>query len=684
VGASVGPGVERRMGSTADPEPAAGGGLRIRLLGPLEVRRDGQPVPLPASRKVRGLLAWLALATREAPRSQLCELLWDVPNDPRGELRWCLSKMRHVVDDPGRPRLVASEDRVRLDLTGCEVDALEVASALREGTAALDAARAEWLAGRFEGDLLAGLEMDHSPAFAGWLAAQRSAFRALHVALLERVASLADDAVAPGIVARWLELAPFDRHAHERLLGVLARAGRVRDAEEHLRVAASRFEEEGLDVGPVRAFWQEARHAAGHAVVATAAEGAPAVPDQRVGVPPGADGASRRASVAVLPFEGGDGQARAGWAGALARDVITRLARLRSLFVIAEGTALALRERRLAPEAVGRLLGVDYLVVASAVVREGRLAVEVQLDETRTARVLWSERMEARRDDTFEVIEDVGDRIVASVAGEIETNERNRAVLKPPGSLDAWESHHRGLWHAYRFTREENRAALGFFERAVALDPTFSRAHAGVSFAHWQDAFQGWEDRDTAMARSLEAAGRAMLADDRDPAAHWAQGRALWLGGAQEPAVQELEEAVELSPNFAQGHYSLAFVQAQAGDPRAAVAAADRSRRLSPFDPLLFGMLGARAIALVRLGQPVEAAEAAARAAARPNAHAHIHALAALTLALAGSLEEARLQAAAARRGVPGYALEHFLRTFRLDREGADRFAEGARRIGMA
>ncbi|TAH50653.1 MAG: transcriptional regulator, partial [Betaproteobacteria bacterium] len=74
--------------------------MHIRLLGPLSVRRDGAELALPASRKVRALIAYLALAPRAVSRSRLCELLWDVPNDPRGELRWCLSKMRHVLDEP--------------------------------------------------------------------------------------------------------------------------------------------------------------------------------------------------------------------------------------------------------------------------------------------------------------------------------------------------------------------------------------------------------------------------------------------------------------------------------------------------------------------------------------------------------------------------------------------------------
>ena len=108
-----------------------------------------------------------------------------------------------------------------------------------------------------------------------------------------------------------------------------------------------------------------------------------------------------------------------------------------------------------------------------------------------------------------------------------------------------------------------------------------------------------------------------------------------WAGrsgcaASQDQSVVELEQAIDLSPNFALGHYTLAFVHSQAGDPRAAIASSDHSRHLSPFDPLLFGMLGARAMALVRLGRFEEAADWAVKAAARPNAHAHILAIAAL------------------------------------------------------
>ena len=131
------------------------------------------------------------------------------------------------------------------------------------------------------------------------------------------------------------------------------------------------------------------------------------------------------------------------------------------------------------------------------------------------------------------------------------------------------------------------------------------------------------------------------------------------------------------------GEAALAFVQSQAGDPHSALAASDISRSLSPCDPLLFGMLGARAMALVRLGRFEEAAEAAVEAANRPNAHPHIFAIAACTLALAGRLDEARRRAAMVLQAIPGYGVADFLRAFRFDAQGEARFREGAKRIGL-
>ena len=644
-------------------------GLELRLLGPLEVNRAGTPLALPPSRKARALLAYLAMAGRPTSRSHLCELLWDLPSDPRGELRWCLSKLRTVVDEPGRQRLLADGDGVSLDLSDCSVDALEVAGAMQQGVAGLAPDRLEAIAAQFDDhDLLEGLDLPRSPAFTGWLVAERRRFRGAQAAVLEHwVRALPPDSdKALAALERWLAIAPFDRHAHERLLEALAARGQLREGEEHLAATARQYEAEGQDWAPIGHAWRAAksRHSGGIAVASSLVSQAVPPP---IELEPAA--AARRASLAVMPFtDRTPGVAlRGGLGDGMARDIITRLAKLRSMFVIAEGTMFALAERRIDSEDAGRRLDVDY-VVSGSLRREpdGRLCVSVQLAGTRSAQVVWADEFRGRLDDTFAVLDEIGNRIVTSVANQIELAERNRAILKNPNSLNAWEAHHRGLWHMVRFNREDNEQARHFFQTAVRLDPTFARPHAGLSFTYFQDAFQHWHERGTAIEQAYAAAADGVMADESDPASRWALGRALWLKDRQGEAVSEVNAAIELSPNFAMGHYTLAFMHAQSGDPQMAIDEADQARTLSPLDPMLFAMLASRAMALMRLGRYEEAADWAVRSAARPNAHDHIRAIAMYCLALAGRTQEAKEFAATIRRSQAGYGLDAFIKAFRL------------------
>ena len=88
---------------------------RVLLLGPLQVIRNGTNLSLPPSRKVRALLAYLVMGPRPVTREKLCELLWDIADDPKSELRWCLSKLRPLVDGPTTKRLIADRKQVWID-----------------------------------------------------------------------------------------------------------------------------------------------------------------------------------------------------------------------------------------------------------------------------------------------------------------------------------------------------------------------------------------------------------------------------------------------------------------------------------------------------------------------------------------------------------------------------------------
>lgn len=662
--------------------PGAGADvMQLRMLGTFALLRDGAGVPLPPSRKLRALIAYLALAPQGHTREHLCELLWDIPNDPRGELRWCLSKARRVLDEPGYRRVMTAGGAIRIDLHHCDVDALDVDRSMQAGTDALDTVALQTLLERFAGDFLDGLEIERNPFFNNWLTAQRRRFRAYHIVLLEQLVARLPEGTAERLarLEEWLRLAPFDRRVHELILQTMGNQGRLKEGEEHLAAAARSFEAEGLDWLPLRQTWREARSRQNRIERLAPTVGVlPPGPVREGGV-----AGIRRASIAVMPFTDltAEPGGRGGPSDGLAHDIITRLAKLRSLFVIAPGTVFALDQRRVGPEEAARTLNVDYVVSGSFHRTAARTTVNVRLVETRSARVIWAETYDRKAEDALYTLEEIGNRVVASLDVEIEAAERNRAILKPPSSLDAWEAHHRGLWHMYRFNRADNALARQFFEQAVRLDPTFSRAYAGLSFTHWQNAFQRWGDRETESARAYETAGRGLLQDGKDPAAHWAMGRALWLQGNHAQSLSELQNAVDLSPNFALGHYTLGFVGCQVGEVEPAITASDLSRELSPYDPLLFGMLAVRALALVRLGQFEEAAQWAERAAARPNAHTHIQAIAAHCLAMAGRLDEARSNVAKIRMAQPDYGLDDFLSAFTLSDDVERLFREAAKRI---
>jgi DNA-binding SARP family transcriptional activator len=670
--------------------------LRFRLLGPLELSRGGEVLTLPASRKVRALLGYLVLASRPVARSQICELLWDVPNDPRGELRWCLSKIRGLIDEKSRKRVIADGANIRLDLSDCVVDTLEVTHAPEHGIKKLGVEQQRALAAHFGGELLEGLEIARSPMFDAWITAERRRFRGIRTVLLENLARDLPAGEAAPYLDQWLRLSPFDRQAHEILFDSLARQGRVAEGEAHLASATGLFEADGLDSAPLRELWRAAR-------AKVAAEAPAAMPASTLAstsaieivsasltelrhLAPGTPASARRASIAVMPFMdlSADAKQRGGPADALAYDVTTRLAKLRSLFVIAQGSTFALRDRAIGPEEAGRMLNVDYVVSGTVRRQQRKMSVSAELVETRTARIVWNDVFDEKLDDALDVLDEIGNRIVASVAHEIEMVERNRAILKPPSSLDAWEAHHRGLWHMYRFSKSDNEHARQFFAQAVDLDPTFARAYAGLSFAHFQNAFLGWKKPGPEIDRAFDAAGRSLMADDRDPTAHWAMGRAQWLRGNPDQAVLELERAVDLSPNYAGAHYTLAFVHSQSGDPRSAISFTDHARLLSPFDPLLFAFLGARTMALARLGEYDEAAHWGIQAAARPNAHQHIMAIAAFALGLAGRVDEGTAYTAKIRARVPNYRLADFLAAFRCSPEAEAVFTRGARLVGVS
>src|SRR5271166_230770 len=247
----------------SDVRVASRPSVAVRLFGPFRVVRSGADATLAPSRKVRALIAYLVMAPRPVHRARLCELFWDVPNDPRGELRWCLSKIRGLLDDSSHERVKAENDWVSIDAATIEVDALWVAARAEAAISGGDLDLLEELAAKFEGDFLEGFEADRIPLFEAWLVGERQRFQDLHADVLSRIIALLPKAgEALPYIRKRLDLLPYDEAAHRVLLATLAACGRIAEGEAHLEAATHLFRSEGLSCASLEKAWREHRQLA--------------------------------------------------------------------------------------------------------------------------------------------------------------------------------------------------------------------------------------------------------------------------------------------------------------------------------------------------------------------------------------------------------------------------------------
>jgi TolB-like protein/DNA-binding SARP family transcriptional activator len=629
---------QQTMASQARP-------LLLRLLGDTVLQCAGEPRPLPKSRKTRALLAYLAIEARPVRREALCELLWSSAADPRAALRWSLSKLRPLLNTPLGQALQADAHWIALDATLLGVDVLEAKLLLGRMTVDV-AAVADGPLNDMERALAAGYpaELDRSlgHSFQLWLDGERETMRRVHRLVLDALGARAANPDAALAAARKrVVLDPLDTESNARLLARSLEVDGCTRARRSLEQIRARYRAEGLSDHALMASWRGLDLGA-----------ALELPD--------------KPSVAVLGFADLGGHADGPvLARGLATDLTLSLGRLRGLFVAARASAARCAAHADDLARAGRLLGVRYLVHGTTQRLDQRVRVTVRLVDARRHDVLWSEHFDRPLGDLFAVQDEVSAAIASAIEPQIERAEVARAQSRRPEDLSAWECYHRAMWHCFHFTAQHTEQAHGLLLRALALDSTFARAHAGLSFVHYSRAFlDAVPGPDAQIAWALEHGHRSVELDPWDAMGHWTLGRARFLAREHDAALQAVNRSLLINPNFAQGHYALGFIRAHAGIPVQALPELAAAERLSPLDPLLFAVEGSRAISLAMEGRYDEAATWSVRATAEPNAHFHIAAIAGACLALAGRVAEARAFAQRACQTHPGYSIRVFDRSF--------------------
>jgi len=213
----------------------ASGGLTVRLLGEIKLARGALTVALPASKRTRALLGYLAATAKPQPRETLCDLLWDGPDDPRGALRWSLTKLRPLVNDVGVERLQADREHVSFVPTDTLVDVTRLDEVLRDGPRGTSLVEIEEAAALLQGEFLDGLDLPSCYRFHHWCLAERERWDALRRQVLSvAIEKLCDSPDRALPYARALVAAdPLSESSHGKLVGLLALLGRRQAAQDH-------------------------------------------------------------------------------------------------------------------------------------------------------------------------------------------------------------------------------------------------------------------------------------------------------------------------------------------------------------------------------------------------------------------------------------------------------------------
>jgi adenylate cyclase len=294
-------------------------------------------------------------------------------------------------------------------------------------------------------------------------------------------------------------------------------------------------------------------------------------------------------AIAVLPFDNLSGEPEhEALALGIAEDLITLLAAWPEIPVIARNSSFQYKGQAVDVQQVGRELGAGYLIEGSVRRSGDRIRITAQLIETPTARHIWAKHYDRGIEDVFTVQDEVTVSVVSSVYSQWTRSERERAVRKPPSSLNAWESYQRGVWHLFRWTREDVARARSLFAMAMELDPHWVEPIGMAAWVLHEEVMRGWAAAPDEAIAEIERLTQRCVALDAQ--AFGCQQALAWfyrISGQPRNEVAAWERAVRSNPSAPWAHFGLAFSLALTGRPQESIPHAKTAMRLSPNDPSL-------------------------------------------------------------------------------------------------
>jgi len=309
----------------------------------------------------------------------------------------------------------------------------------------------------------------------------------------------------------------------------------------------------------------------------------------------------RIASIAVLPLENlSHDPEQEYFADGMTEELITNLGKIGALRVISRTSVMRYKGTRKPLPEIANELNVDALVEGTVLRSGNRVRVTVNLLHARTDRHLWAETYERDLHDVLSLQDEVARAIAEEIEIRVTPQEEARLSGSPAVSPEAFRFYLQARYHSYKRTLPGFEKSIQLFQQALALDPNYASAYAGLAETYGLLPFYGGASSKESFPKAKAAALKAVELDGSLAEAHAALGFVLFYGDWDWAAAErELKRAIELKPSYVTSHHWYAEYLSAMGRQDEAIAEIKRAQELDPLSPLLFA-IGAEVCVLAR------------------------------------------------------------------------------------
>jgi adenylate cyclase len=325
-----------------------------------------------------------------------------------------------------------------------------------------------------------------------------------------------------------------------------------------------------------------------------------------------------RLSIVVLPFTNlSNDPARDYFADGVTENLTTELSRLHNSFVIARNTAFTFKDKNLDAKAIGKELGVRYVLEGSVQRDANRVRVNAQLIDAESGAHLWADRFEEDVVDLFKLQDEVVARLARTLQVELMNAEAQRSLHDRQRNPDAVDLTMRGLaLFNQSFTKASRYGALDLFEQALTLDPANADALAGAASVNAGAFANGWSDRSGDLyARAMQQTDQALLLNPDQAVAHHIKALLIMFkakpddAGSATEIISEAEASLRADPSFASAYLPRAIGEGLLGHHEQSISYLKQAMRISPRDSNLgvwHMQIGRELLALRRYDAAIE------------------------------------------------------------------------------